>query len=150
MMIEQEIASIMAFALKNANNPNPLYYSVPENFIFPAMFFPQPDIDTDGETFFTYAMRYSWYINIFSEKTEDASELAQKVLTALKQQRNLVPLIDESGELTGESLRLNDPSMKIIDTGVAQLALSWTSRRPYSTAEVEKMKTFIANMEVKG
>lgn len=139
MLLEQEIASIMAFALKYAGNPAPYYYDVPENFQVPAMYFPQPEIDTGGETFRTYAMRYAWYINVFHKTTEDAFALAWKVLTALKQQRNLVPLLDEDGSKAGSGLRLNDPSAKVIETGIAQITLTWTSRRPYDCEDAQKM-----------
>lgn len=139
MLLEQEIASIMAFALRYAGNPSPYYYDVPESFQYPAMYFPQPEIDTGGETFRTYAMRYSWYINIFHKTTEDAFAIAWDVLTALKQKRNLVPLIDEDGSKAGGGLRLNDPSVKVVDTGVAQLTLTWTSRRPYDCEDAQKM-----------
>lgn len=145
MLLEQEIASIMAFALRYADNPSPYYYDVPENFQYPAMYFPQPEIDTDGETFRTYAMRYSWYINVFHRTTEDAFAMAWKVLTALKQKRNLVPLINEDESKAGRGLRLNDPSAKVVDTGVAQLTLSWTSRRPYDCEDVQKMVEWEVN-----
>lgn len=145
MLLEQEIASIMAFALHYADNPSPYYYDVPENFNYPAMYFPQPEIDTGGETFRTYAMRYAWYINIFHKTTEEAYELAWKVLTALKQKRNIVPLINEDGSQAGGGLRLEDPSAKVVDTGVAQLTLMWTSRRPYEYGEAEKMVEWAVN-----
>lgn len=145
MLLEQEIASIMAFALHYAGNPSPYYYDVPENFQYPAMYFPQPEIDTGGETFRTYAMRYSWYINVFHKTTEDAFALAWNVLTALKKKRNLVPLINEDGNKAGGSLRLDDPSAKVIDTGVAQLTLTWTSRRPYDFEDVQKMVEWEVN-----
>ena len=145
MLLEQEIASIMAFALHYADNPSPYYYDVPENFRYPAMYFPQPEIDTGGETMRTYAMRYSWYINIFCATTEDAFALAWKVLTALKKKRNLVPLLNEDGSRAKGWLRLNDPSAKVIDTGVAQLTLSWTSRRPYDCDDVQKMVVWEVN-----
>ena len=145
MLLEQEIASIMAFALHYADSPSPYYYDVPENFKYPAMYFPQPEIDTGGETFRTYAFRYSWYIKIFHKTTEDAFALAWKVLTALKQKRNLVPLINEDGDKAGGGLRMDDPAAKIVDTGVAQLMLSWTSRRPYDYEQVQKMVEWKVN-----
>lgn len=149
MLLEQEIASIMAFALHYADNPSPYYWNVPEKFCYPAMYFPQPEITTGGETMRTYAMRYSWYINIFSDTTEKAWALAWKVLTALKQQRNLVPLLNEDGSKSNSGLRLNDPSAKVIDNGVAQLTLTWTSRRPYDCEEVQKMMVWEAESYLK-
>jgi len=140
MMLEQEIASIMRFALHYAENPKPYYYDVQEGFEFPAMYFPQPEINTRGETFRTYASEYVWYINVMCETTEEAHRRAFLVLDALKRGRNLVPLVDEQGEYTGEKLRLNDPSIKTIDTGVVQITVDWVSRRPYDADTAIKMQ----------
>lgn len=140
--LEQEIASIAAFALDKGENPKPYYWNVPEGFAFPAMYFPTPEINSRGETFFTYALEYAWYINIFAETTEKAHQIGLQVLTALKMGRNLVPLIDKDGQDTGKRLRLNDPSLKNIDTGVEQLTIEWTSRRPYAPDEAELMRIF--------
>lgn len=142
MNFEQEIASIIAYTLEKAGNPAPYYYNVPEEFTYPAMYFPQPEINTRGETFNTYAMEYVWYINVFCKTSEAAHEIALTVLSAIKGARNLIPLIDTDGELTGKKLRLDDPSIKIIDSGVAQISLSWTSRRPYDSEDVTKMMTW--------
>ena len=106
MQLEQEVASIMMFALKAGGNPSPYYYDVPEQFKFPAMYFPQPEIITRGETFRTYASEYAWYINIMAETTEAAQEIGLEVLTQLKRARNLVPIVDEAEPFRsgGESL----------------------------------------------
>lgn len=146
-MLEQEIASIIDFALKYAGNPKPYYYNVPEHFIYPAMYFPQPEITTRGETFRTYAMQYSWYINIFCKTTEKAYEMAFKVITALKRKKNLIPLIDEQG-YCGEGLRIDDPSLKKVDNGVIQLTIEWTSRRPYDADVVQKMMRYDVKMHI--
>ena len=77
--------------------------------------------------------------------TEDAFEIALKVLTALKRKRNLVPLINKDGSKEKNCLRLDDPSAKVIDTGTAQITLSWTSRRPYDYEKVQKMMEWEVN-----
>ena len=142
MNFEQEIASIIAFTLEKADNPNPYYYSVPESFVFPAMFFPQPEIITRGETFHSYAMEYAWYINVFAETTEEAYQIALSVLMAIKDRRNLVPLIGTNGKPIGSQLRLNDPELRPVDTGVVQITIAWTSRRPYDCDDSVKMQTW--------
>ena len=138
MLLEQEIASIMQFCLTAADNPQPYYYNVPEDFKVPAMFFPQPEIDTGGETLNSYRFVYTWYINIFCSTTEDAHALAWQVLTAIKQARNLIPLLTEDGEADEKGVRIDDPKLARVDTGVVQIALSWTSRRPYDIKESDK------------
>ena len=141
--LEQEVASIASFALQHAGNPRPYYYNVPEKFKFPAMYFPQPEITTRGET------AYAWYINIFAKTSEEAHEIGLRVLTKLKRARNLVPLIEEDGTATGKKLRLDDPELRNVDTGAAQLTVSWTSRRPYDANEVLKMQRFHLDYEDK-
>ncbi len=142
MTLEQEVASIISFVLDVAGKPRPYYREVPEKFRFPAMYFPTPEITTRGETFRTYASGYAWYINIFAETTEQAHELGLAALTKLKRARNLVPLIDEAGKPTGEKLRLDDPKLRKIDSGVVQLTIEWTSRRPYDRIPTELMQHF--------
>lgn len=138
--LEQEAASVMAFALRSAGNPNPYYWDVPQDFEYPAMYFPQPEIETGGDTLGTYASEYAWYINVFAETTEEAYEIANRALTALKRAKNYVPLLNEDGTETGKKLRLKDPGIKRVDTGVAQLTIEWTSRRSYAENEPPKMQ----------
>lgn len=144
-MLEQEVASIIKFTLDNAGNPAPYYEEIKKDFIVPSCYFPSPEIDTDGETLRTYRMRYSWFIKFFHTTTSGAYAMAAAVLDALKRARNLVPLIDTNGEETGEKLRIQDPSIKKIDSGVYRLIIEWDSRRPYDLPEVEYMQEFYIN-----
>ncbi len=140
MEFEQEIASIMAFAQRSAEGTNPYYWDVPESFEYPAIYFPQPEITTGGDTFGTYASEYAWYINVFAETTEEAHEIALGILTALKRARNYVPLLDGEGRETGKKLRLKDPGIKRVDTGAVQVTIEWTSRRDYAAPEPPKVQ----------
>lgn len=140
MTLEPEVASIIAFTQNNAGHLNPYYWNVPEDFNYPAIYYPQPEITTGGDTLGTYASEYAWYINIFAETTEEAHETGLALLTALKRARNYVPLLNEDGEATGRKLRLKDPSLKRVDTGVVQLTIEWTSRRDYYAPETTKMQ----------
>lgn len=134
-MLEQEIASVIKFVLDSAGNPAPYYNEVKENFVVPSIYFPAPEIDTDGESFVSYRLQYSWYIKLFHKTTEDAYAMALKVLLAIKGARNCIPLIAEDGNPAGESLRLDDPAILKLDSGVFQLKLTWDSRRPYDAVE---------------
>lgn len=141
-MLEQELASIMKYTLDKAGNPSPYYWNVPADFVVPAAYFPTPEITTGGETFLTYNMDYAWYIKLFHKTSEEAYALGLAVLTAIKGNRNLIPLINTEGERDKGHIRLNDPELKVLDNGAAQLALSWRSRRPYDTEETVKMQTY--------
>ncbi len=145
MLLEQELASIIKFALDNSGNPAPYYYTVPEGFTVPAAYFPAPEISSGGDTFSTYALEYVWFIKFFHSTTQAAHTLALNALTAIKANRNLIPLINTDGEKTGEAIRLNDPELSAVDSGAVQLKIEWTSRRPYNAEEALKMQTFDVN-----
>lgn len=140
MTLEQEVASIMSFALHSAGDPHPYYWDVPEDFKRPAMYFPQPEITTGGDTLGTYASDYAWYINVFAKTTEEAHGIGLAVLTALKRARNCVPLLNEDGTESGKKLRLKDPGLKRGDAGVVQLTIEWTSRKSYAGVDPPKMQ----------
>lgn len=141
-MLEQETASIIKFVLDASENPNPYYYRVPQSFRYPAAYFPTPDISTRGETFRTYAEGYAWYIKFFGKATEEAYRRAALALTAIKQARNLIPLIGADGNPVGSGIRMKDPSLDTVDDGAVQLKLEWDSRRPYGDPDVLKMQAY--------
>lgn len=141
-MLEQELASIMKFTLDRAGNPSPYYYEVPQSFNVPAVYFPTPEIITGGETLASYRMEYAWYIKIFHRSSQQAYAIGLEILTAIKGNRNLIPLISQTGEKAEGNIRINDPKLKVLDNGAAQLTVEWTSRRPYNRNEAVKMQTY--------
>lgn len=150
-MLEQEIASIMRFVLDNAAGAAPYYDRLPEGFMVPSIYFPAPEIETRGETFATYALDYAWYIKVFHVNARPAHELALSVLTAIKAARNFIPLIDSTGKQTGKGFRLKDPELKNLDgkPSAVQLALYWSSPRPYNDPAAQKMMVYDLDMHNK-
>lgn len=148
-MIEQEMASIIKFVLDRAGDPSPYYWNVPQHFAVPAAYFPTPEIDTGGETFLTYYMDYVWYIKLFHRNGQEAYSLGNAVATAIRAVRNLIPLIAEDGNEVEESwVRVNDPKLKLLDDGAAQLTITWRSRRPYKDTEEGVMRSQAFNVDV--
>jgi hypothetical protein len=133
-VLDQEIASAIAFILAAADNPKPYYWQVPQDFFVPAVFFPQPDINSDGFTLSEYSLTFSWFVKFFHKTTEDAQAVGFQVLNALQRRRNFVPLVGQNGEDTGRGFRLRDPSLRPLDCA-AQLTLIWESPRPYYRPE---------------
>ena len=147
--LEQEIASVIRFVLDSVPGITPYYWSIPEGFIVPSVFFPQPELTPLGDTFASYAVEYDWYIQFFASTDEDAYASAAAALNALCAARLLVPLIDETGAAVGGGLRLKDPGgVKKVDTGVVQLALTWDSRRPYNVANYQKVMNYNLDIEM--
>lgn len=148
-MIEQEMASIIKFVLDNAGGPAPYYWNVPRHFTVPAAYFPPPELDTGGETFLTYFVDYAWYIKVFHRTAQGAYALGNAVLQATRAARNLVPLIAPDGSIiAGSWVRVNDPKLKVLDDGAAQLTVTWRSRRPYSDTMEERERAQAINVDV--
>lgn len=148
-MLEQETASIFKFVIEAAGSPTPYYREVPENFHVPAAFFPIPEISSFGDTFETYGADYDWYIKFFACDTNEAYSMALNAFTGIKRARNLVPLLNEDGTNTESWIRLKDPEIKQIDAGVVQLIIRFTSRKPYTQQEYEKMKNYTFGLHIK-
>jgi len=143
------MASVIKFVYDRAGKPSPYYWNVPEHFETPAVFFPEPEIDTGGETFLTYYMDYTWYIKLFHRTGQGAYSLAAAVATALRAERNLIPLIAEDGSEVAESwVRVNDPKVKVLDNGAAQITISWRSRKPYNDTLKEVRQAQHFNLDV--
>ncbi len=148
-MLEQEMASIIKFVLTCARELSPYYWNVPENFVVPSAYFPPPEIDTDGETFCTYAMDFSWYIKLFHQTAQEAYSIGNIVLMGIRAARNLIPLITEDGkEIRGSWVRVEDPKLKVLDDGAAQLTISWRSRRPYNDTLDKTTRTHSFHFDV--
>jgi len=148
-MLDQEIASIMTFLIEASGNPYPYYYNIPEKFLTPAIFFPQPEISSRGATLNTYALEFSWFVKFFDKDTQSAHALAFAALTALQVNSNVVPLIEPDGTKLRRSFRLADPSLRVADDGAVQLTLTWDSARPYAQDDLVYVREFHANVWLK-
>ncbi|MCM1530119.1 MAG: hypothetical protein NC093_09015 [Alistipes sp.] len=146
--MEQELASIFSFVLKSADSPQPYYRNIPQDFAVPSVYFPVPEISTGGDTFNTYEAEYDWYIKFFHSTTQEAYSLALKALTAIKENRNLIPLLDENGAKIG-GIRIKDPDLRIVDECAVQLTIRFVSRRPYIQTSGPKVQEFTADTKIK-
>ena len=70
--LEQEIASVIRFILDSVPGITPYYWDIPEGFVVPSVFFPQPELTPLGDTFASYVVEYDWYIQFFASTDEDA------------------------------------------------------------------------------
>ncbi len=146
------MASIIMFIINKAGGAAPYYWNVPQSFQTPSVFFPPPEFDTGGETFLTYSVDYAWYIKLFNKTDQGAYALASTVASAIRGARNLIPLIAEDGSVVkGGLVRINDPKVKLLDGGAAQLTVTWRSRKPYDDVllKTDKAQVFHSNIAPK-
>lgn len=149
--MEQEVGSTANFILKAVGNGvQPYYRNLPESFRYPAVYFPVPEVTTKADTFDNYRSDYSLYVTFFHSSKQEAYELALTALTAIKQKRNLVPLLDSSGKQIGKrSLRLGDPEIRCTAENTAILVVRFTTRKPYVDAKGTKSVSINVNKYLK-
>jgi len=74
--------------------------------------------------------------------------LALKALTAIKENRNLIPLLDENGAKIGV-IRIKDPELRIADECAVQLTIRFVSIRPYIQSNGPKSQDFAIDIKIK-
>ena len=149
-MFDSELAAIIAFTLASSENPQPFYWEINEGFTTPSVYFPPPEIDSSGDTFSTYRLDYVWNLKFFADNTPEAMRMGKDTLIAIRAKRNKIPLIDESGEPTGRTIRINDPEVNKIGEGTVELTLDWIERKPYDAEKAEKIAKYYLTMRLKG
>lgn len=138
--LEPELASIAKHVIEIAVPKATYYNEIPEGFKVPCIYFPTPEISSDADTTSTYKVQYVWLLHFFHCDTPLAYDLALRVLTSIREERNLIPLYDFDGIETGKVLRIKDPRLIKLDSGVVQLEIIWDSRRPYNAPPSLKME----------
>lgn len=149
-MLEQETAGIIKFVLEAAGDPTPYYGNVPEGFAVPSAFFPSPDISYQPDSLSSYEADCCLYIKFFHSSNEDAYSMASEVFDCINKVHGMIPLADLSGSPTGKYIRIKNTAVSKADECAYQLQVDWSSSRPYSLEEAERIQNFYINKEVHG
>lgn len=139
-MLEQEIAALVHFM--KPYKVKPYFLKLPKNFATPSAFFPPPEIDGEEHSLSTYANTFSLYLKIFDKDSVSAYTIASKLVKSIQNRRKLIPLYDENGKLTDKNFRITKLSAKLIDDGVAQIALEWKTLTAYDEETYTKVSEF--------
>ena len=148
-MLNDEIASYAKYIIEKSGGPSPYYMEVPQDFVVPAVYFPQPEISSFPHTLSGYAIEYAWYVKFFAADSPNAMKMAYDALSAVQEQRNAIPLVNEQGMETGGILRVKEPVARVVGEGVAQLYLRWESHWLYDAADVEKVTDIFVETHLK-
>lgn len=146
-MTEQERASVISFVIKSAG-VNVFYEeNVPESFAVPSFYFPNTEIEGDGDTLSSYAEDFAWYVSCFHKSTQEAHALAQKAAEAILKNHRLIPILNKTdGSVTGKYLRVNKVKVKTVDEGAAELQLHFTIRRAFDRPKATKADKITPNI----
>ncbi len=147
-MLAEEIAAI-ARKMYDSSAVSILFDEAEEGFKRPSLYFPPVEQTPRGSSLSTFGFDNVLYIKLFGETTRSAMEAAQKIAYQIAAEKNLIPLVNESGAATGRVLRLKEISCKKVDTAAAQLTVRWLSVYAYTEETGQQAANFIANMSLK-
>ena len=100
----------------------------------------------------SFRYEYSWYVKVFSNNAQQAHNIALKIIDAIVSNRNLIPLVDETGEPLPYGVRIKNPEMKNIEDSpsAVQLYIRWQSSRPYRSENAKRAMDLIMSISAKG
>lgn len=122
---------------------------IPEEREIPALCFPPPSIaDGAGGTAF-FQKTYTLSVKILHQDNLQAFSAAEDLADAIRYPRYLIPLLTETGEASGKYLRIEQLELQMIEKGVAQLTLKWSSHYSFTRERYEKIARFTLTERMK-
>ena len=92
-----------------------------------------------------YDYKYSWFVKFFDKSTEEAWESGYRVQQHFKQNRNLIPIVNEDGSYSGKYFRIRNTTLKKVDFNVVQLYIRWDSVYSYEDDFAQLVSNFGIN-----
>lgn len=98
--MNSETGSIMAFLYSRWSVP--IYErELPDHFQVPSLYVPPPSVFEETDTVSTFKKTYSLNVKLFHLDSVQALDEADRLADAIREARNMIPLLSESGEKTG-------------------------------------------------
>lgn len=143
-MLEYEIAAMYYF-IASTVKATPYFEEVPENLLTPCVFYPTPQAAGGSFSLSTYSTDFTLYIKFMDGTTAGAYQMAEAVLQEIMKRKLKIPIISESGELTGQHFRVGKPTGKCIENGVYQLEITWKRYSAYRIQAVPRAQEIFFN-----
>lgn len=99
--------------------------NVPEDFMIPSLYFPTSEIDTNAVQLNGYNTKYSIYAKVFALTKREALELAEKIVQGIISNHCMLTIFNADGTKGTGLIKLETPSARVIDEGIAQITLSY-------------------------
>ncbi|MEW4969954.1 DUF6838 family protein [Bacillus stercoris] len=146
--MNSETGSIMAFLYSQWSVP--IYErELPDHFQVPSLYVPSPSVFEETDTVSTFKKTYSLNVKLFHHDSVQALDEADRLADAIREARNMVPLLSESGEKTGDMVRVTRIETRVGDRGEAVMVIRWSSRYYYHKTEQPVLKDIDMNSGVK-
>lgn len=104
---------------------------VPQNFVVPSIFVPIPSIFNGNDTNMTFNKTFSLSVKLFHESSSKAFSEAERITNAVSSGRDLIPIVDVTGNKTSQFIRVNRIEARESDGGVAIIVVNWNSNYFY-------------------
>lgn len=135
-MLEKEVAALSHF-IKPVIGTH-YFGELPEGIGFPSVYFPAPELQGGRHSLNTYETTFSLYMQIFHKSTMESFALASEIAGKVQSAKNMVPLYDGDGKLTGRDFPIKGIKVKKIGSGVTQLAVTWDAFGAYCRESATK------------
>ncbi|MDL9995501.1 phage portal protein [Bacillus stercoris] len=146
--MNSETGSIMAFLYSQWSVP--IYErELPDHFQVPSLYVPSPSVFEETDTVSTFKKTYSLNVKLFHHDSVQALDEADRLADAIREARNMVPLLSESGEKTGDMVRITRIETRVGDRGEAVMVIRWSSRYYYHKTEQPVLQDIDMNSGVK-
>lgn len=146
--MNSETGSIMAFLYSRW--PVPIYErELPDQFQVPSLYVPSPSVFEETDTVSTFKKTYSLNVKLFHHDSVQALDEADRLADAIREARNMVPLLSEPGEKTGDMVRISRIETRVGDRGEAVMVIRWSSRYYYHKSEQPVLQDIDMNSGVK-
>ncbi|MFP7232024.1 phage portal protein [Bacillus subtilis] len=146
--MNSETGSIMAFLYSRW--PVLIYErELPDHFQIPSLYVPSPSVFEETDTVSTFKKTYSLNVKLFHLDSVQALDEADRLADAIREARNMVPLLSESGEKTGDKIRISRIETRVGDRGEAVMVIRWSSRYYYHKTKQPVLQGIDMNSGVK-
>jgi len=122
---------------------------VPENFAVPCLYFPEPFSFDSNDTTSTFKKTYNLSVKLFHQDSKQANFEAERIADAVREKRNIIPIVDINGAEIGDYVRIIRIETRIADNGVAIIQLTWDSRYFYEQEQYTPLQDVGVNSGVK-
>jgi len=123
---------------------------IPEGFVFPSIYLPQPYHHDFNDTLNSYKVEYMLTMKVMGANSNESYNHASLIANEFRKKRKRFPLVDSEGKPTGHVVNLTRGiEVSRLDYGVHQVILSWATRHNYFNEVTVKMGYLDINTNLK-
>lgn len=143
-MLEFEVASIY-YMINEILGIQSYFDEVPQGMTIPNIFYPTPNFEVGNHSMSANATVFTMTARIMDFNSLSASSKASEVLQTIAGARYKVPIVDDTGKLTGKHFRLDAIKAVNVEEGIYDILLSWRRFSAFTEQTAVLAKKFYFN-----